>query len=375
MTGALRNAGSLLLLALVGAAGFWGALTAPTPLADEEAYVCAARALVDGHGLAACPRYLYGEGVARAAAAVLRLVGPFGLLALLRALVWLGAAATVWLSLSLSSWPWRFRVALGIVVMLGWSPVTQALTLGNLSAATAGLAVIGLTLRRSHAWGAGILLGLAIALKPLPAAIPIVLLGYAVGHFASARRLKRPELVCSLVALGVAGLLALVGGGLAPAPAFSPAAQNPITLVRMLHQLGVAVPPLACFLVVVLVGGALAWGLRPRPPLLDALGLVTSLLASPLVWNHSFLLAAPLIIMALSRAVESYRSASAGSPARKRAVLALLGSGAGALFITVSDALGELAHGSAYGVMLVAVPLFAPAALMAYLWCAEPTPD
>jgi hypothetical protein len=361
----------MLLLTLVAVLGSRSALLAPGPLGDESAYICAAQALIDGRGLVACPRYLYGEGPARAAAALLSWGGLSALLIVLRVMLWLGAAASVWFSLAYAPWSWRVRLLLGAAAVLLWSPVTQALTLGNLSAATTGLTLCALALLERHALAAGALLGFALVLKPLPAAVPLVLASYGAAFAWRARRVS-PELVAGLVALAVAGTLVLLGGGLPLPPPFDPRPRNPITLVRAIHQLGLSVSPTLCFVLVSLGGCVLAARMRPQTRLLVALALVTSLLASPLVWNHSFLLAGPLIVMAFVRALERYRHPSAASQERQRALLALAGTLACAIFISASDSFGELAHGSKLGVAALAAPLWAPSVLLAYLWFSEP---
>ncbi len=53
-------------------------------------------------------------------------------------------------------------------------------------------------------------------------------------------------------------------------------------------------------------------------------------------------------------------------------MLALLGVTLGALSITLSDAFAALGHGSAAGSVALAVPMGAPAALLAYLWWTSP---
>ncbi len=372
MEGLRHHALGVTLLVTVAVVGWWRPLTATRPLGDEAPTVCAALALADGRSPASCERYLYAEVVGRGAATVVTLGGPIALLVLLRASIWLGAAVTLWVSLSLTRWSFVARASLGAVAILCWSPVAQSLSLGNLSTATAGLTVAALAWRRRHATGAGVLLGLAITLKPLPAVVPLVLLAHAAGSSWRCRRLSSPELTSGLVAVVVAAALAAAGGGFAPLPAFDPAAQDSVTLVRALHQLGLAVPALPCFVIVALAAAVLAARGGLKPPLVDALSLVASLLSAPLVWNHSFVFVAPVIALALERAVEAYRRAGADAVARQRGVLALLGVTLAALAITLSDAFAALGHGSAAGSVALGVPMSAPAALFAYLWWTSP---
>jgi hypothetical protein len=257
------------------------------------------------------------------------------------------------------------RTVLVAVALVLWPPATQALEVGNLSGATAALTLSALVVYRTRALAAGLLLAFAIALKPLAAAVPLVLLGYAAGQFWRARQSLLPELVSAVVAIAVATLLGLLGGGFAPPPSPQLAAENPITLVRLLHQLGLEVPVVACFALAVAVGATLAASARFPRLFVGELALVTSLLAAPLVWNHSFLLVTPVVFGALGFAVERYRLSASGQQ-RRLALLAALGTASGALFIALSDDFGALGHGAS-GAVLLALPLFSPAALLLYL--------
>jgi len=160
-------------LALAGLLAHGSALTATAPLADESAYICAAEASARGQSpYAECPRYFYPPVLARGGALLIAHGGRLALFAALRALVWLGAIATIWLSLALTRWSFQARTVVGALLMLGASPISQALELGNLSSAVAGLSIAALFALEQRAVLAALLLSFAILLKPLPAALP-----------------------------------------------------------------------------------------------------------------------------------------------------------------------------------------------------------
>ncbi|HEX2875324.1 MAG TPA: glycosyltransferase 87 family protein [Polyangiaceae bacterium] len=354
------------LVLLVGAIAWRAQLFSRLPLADEEPYLCAARALVNERDLTACPRYLYSLGVAQAGAWLLRHGGELTFHACTRGLIWGGAALTLWLPLTEARVSLWSRASAAAIAMLLWPPATQAMTYGNLSAATAGLTVLALTWRRAHPWYAGLALGAAIALKPLPAAVPIVLLAQASASALRTRRWRSPELTTGLFASLFALVVTAWGGGL-PALPSSAEATNLITVARLVRELGGNASELACFVAVLLVGAALATSARfAHPKLLDGLSLVVSLLAAPLVWNHSFLLVTPLLIAAAVHALSRYRGAPSGEP-RKWALLGVLASACATLAVAFSDDFGNVSNSMPLGALPLLLPLLSPAALLGYL--------
>ena len=358
-------------LVLLGAMlGQRAALTSVGPLADEAAYVCAAHATLEARALDTCPRYLYGPALARASAVVLAAAGEPALLGALRASIWLGAAMVVWWSLALTGWSWRWRAFVGVGATFVWPPLTQSLRVGNVSSLVAALTLAALMLVERRALLGGLVLALAISIKPLPVAVPVVLLGGALGELVRTRRAAWPPLVSGGSALLLAATLGVVGGGFGQPPPFDPAIQDSITLVRLLRMLGLAATPLAVFVGVVSAGAALAarfaWPYRT----LAGFSLVVSLLSSPLVWNHSWLLVTPLLVVATERAVARYRGASAESRDRPRGLLELVWVGLAGLVLSFSDALGGVLEQTPWGAVGVAVPLLAPLGL--WLYAARP---
>lgn len=355
------------LLFLAGTLVHHAELFSATPLADEAAYVCAARAESAQLPLSTCPRYLYTPGFARVLGTVLEQAGEAALLGGLRLCVWLGAAVTLWLSLALSSWSWQARVVAGVLAMSIWPPLTQALTLGNLSSVVAAATVSALLLKERQALLAGWLLGVAILIKPLPAAVPLLLLAHAAGELWRGKRSGLPELRCGLVALAIVGLGVALGGGIAPLPPFDPAIQNSITLVRTLRVLGIGASPLTVCAAAAMLGAFVAarweWPVRR----LGELAVVISLLSAPLVWAHSWLLSTPLLVLALERALARYRDAPDHSAERKRGMLELLLVMFAALALSFSDAFGAVALGSQLNALFILAPLLTPSALFFYL--------
>jgi hypothetical protein len=162
-------------------------------------------------------------------------------------------------------------------------------------------------------------------------------------------------------------VVAWLSGGLPTAPPFNPVAENPITIVRLLAALGVNARPLVTFVLVTAAGALLAaW--RPRSGLaLIGLAIVVSLLSSPLVWCHTWLLATPLMAVAADKATASYRASSPNTPERTRALLHLLVVFLLVFALSVSDAFGFAFHGTPLSALSIALPLCAPALLLGYL--------
>lgn len=364
--GYARHAFGIALLLVVAVLVHREALFARAGLADERAYVCAAHAAAEGRVLAGCDRYLYGPALAWVGSQLVRHGGELALLATLRSAVWLGAVLTLWMSLALTRFSFASRVIIASLALCLWPPVQQALSLGNLSSAVAALTIGALLLRERRAFVAALLLAAAIVIKPLPAAMPAVFVAAALGAWWREKRVERALLTIAFVSGALVGIVFWLSGGLPVAAPFNPAAENPITLVRLLATLGMPVPPLALFTLVTAAGALIAAARPRRGYALAGLAIVVSLLSSPLVWCHTWLLATPLMALAADEAVARHRATSAGTRERSHALLHLLVVFLLVLVLSVSDALGAALHGTPLSALIIALPLCAPALLLGY---------
>lgn len=364
----LANTVGIGVLCLAGALAHGRALTAPAPLGDEIAYVCAAEAVArEQSPYAACSRYFYPPVLARGGALLVNLEGRTALLVVLRALTWLGAIAAVWLALGLTRWNLRARTSIGALVMVAAPPITQSLELGNLSSATAGLAIGALCALRRSALAAALLLGSAILLKPLPAIVPCLLVAQGLALLRRERGALPKPLIAGALTAVACGALFVLTGGLGVWQQFYVDAQDNISVVRVLRGWGLMAPP-GLVTVLAAVGGAgLAVRHASEPRLVAGLALVTCMLSAPLVWNHSWVMVLPVLAAAAERAVAGLRDAAAGSPERSRALLDALLVVLGGCVLSTSDALGAVFFGTPpVNALFVLIPLVTPSLLLAY---------
>ncbi len=290
---------SLVLLALVR----WSFLRSPAPLGDEDVYLQAFAAIRAGGTPYDVKGFFYPLAFARAGAWLLGVLGPVGTLAALRTANLLGLAfafwvATAWLPLSVA------RRWLAAAALLCLSPAVHAgLDLGNVSFFIVGLAIAALLSWPRRPLLAGVLLGASVALKPIAAAVIPILLVHR-PHRLSSRRGSRHLLAGATAAVTAAGLLLPISGlremlgqemvELAYARSFS--------LQRLLALFGVDVSRAVLALVATAVAvAATRW--RPMSPVqLLCYAVATISLVTPLVWNHTLIVALPVQGLALALA-------------------------------------------------------------------------
>jgi hypothetical protein len=364
----LSHAAGVGVLCLAGLLMHGRALTAPAPLGDEVAYVCAAEAVVRGQSpYAECPRYFYPPILARSGAVLVSFGGRAALLVALRALVWLGAVTSVWLALALTRWSFRTRVVVGTLVMLAAPPIDQALELGNLSSATAGFTIAALFALEQSAVMAAVLLTLAILLKPLPAIVPCLLVAQGLALSRVERGTLPKPLIAGAATALTCGVLFALTGGLGAWQQFYASAENNIAVVRVVRAFGLMAPPGLVTALAALCGAGLAARYAREPRLIAGLALVTCLLSAPLVWNHSWLIVLPVLAAAADRAVAGFHDAPQRSPERSRACLEVLLVGLGACALATSDALGAVFFQSPrINALFILIPLVTPGLLLAY---------
>ncbi|MFI7010301.1 glycosyltransferase family 87 protein [Streptomyces sp. NPDC050145] len=287
---------------------------------DNGIVVQAARVWLDGGSPYADPHFLYFPSAVLAA--VPQALVPVGVLrACVPALVTCGLAGAWAAALRLYGVPWRSRFAVGglLALALGFAPFAHLVTLGNWTVTAAVALPCALLLAVWERWlAAGLVLGAALALKPLLA--PVALL------FVLARRWK------GLAAMVLVPVVASLGAALAmPDPAGFVTRTLPFLLrggdgfVRLyeaspgavLARLGLPAPLAGG---IALVGAATGvwcatrrWGRGDRTPArlseTATLLMLSAFLVSRPSYDHYLLVAVPLLVAGATAA-----GAAAGSP-------------------------------------------------------------
>ncbi len=302
---------AVLLLALAAFARYPFPRT-PAPRGDEVVYTQAFEVSRQGGSPYGVTGYFYPRAFAHAGAGLTALTGEGGALAVLRAANLLGLAfafwaATAWLPVSITQ---RWLAAAALLCL---SPAVYAgLDLGNVS-----FLIVGLTLTALLGWPrwplrAGALLGAGIALKPIAAAaIPILL----VHRPRDSQKRGRPLLAAATAAAVAAALLLPLSDlramlaqemvALADARSFS--------LHRLLGLAGLEVPRIVLALAVIALAAAGARLLTMSSAQLLAYVVAAISLATPLVWNHTLIVALP--VQGLALALRYHRLAAGRSAA------------------------------------------------------------
>jgi hypothetical protein len=314
-----------LALVVLAAIRHAGVLTAGHPLPDEGVYLDAFARLRGGHSPYDASGYYYAPVFAWAGAKLVDARGELGALGVLRAANLVGVAAAAWIAagaIRRASPCARAVVAAGLLLLA--PPLATSLGYGNLSGAAGGAVLIALAIWPSRPRLAGLLFALGLAVKPLAgmALLAIALFrsdaSTAEAH-ARARRWTLASTAAATLALLAPGREHL-RGWLLHAPTGHD--RRSASLVHVLDLLGARVPPLVIALA---VAAACTVVLRARPRTPEQVGFVAgaaSVLAAPLVWDHTLVLALPIAVALVD---ERLRDRASAPPAeRPRALLALL---------------------------------------------------
>ncbi len=280
---------------------YWGPnIWGTRMLADDQAYLCAFRAVANGELPYTCPRYLYPPAFAHVGRALLALLPASALMIALRLVN--AVAVVVLLRLTLAFTPLRMpaRLLVGATLVVFAPPLRAALAFGNVSPIVVAASLYALLRWPRHPVSAALLLGTALALKPL-ALMSVPFLWLHRGERAGARSRG--------VATGAAtvALAWLLPWFFELTHMFAqdyahPTAFRNVSLLRVLYLLGLEVSPLVIPLSVLLLCVAL---LRRRALRVEELALAVtaaSVPSLPTVWNHAMLLLFPLMAAALTRA-------------------------------------------------------------------------
>ena len=363
---------TLISAALALAAGWLGwrsVLSAARPLGDEHVYLCAFAATRNGlDPYLSCPGFFYLPAFAGLGALAERLLGEPAVRAILRGCILGGSAVVAVIAAAWTRWPARAQFAVAVACMF-LPPVAEGIEVGNLSPVVAALTLLALSTWSSLPVLAGLLLGAGLLVKPL--AVVVVFAMAAV----PGRERRRAWLAVS-IAVVLVGLVSWPWRDrLTALPSFAEVqvqAHHRIALVRVLSTFGLRIPPaLVAGLVAVLAALAVRWRAPARSEgrvqRVGTVAICASLLATPVVWNHTFVLAFPLLALALAVALRAAREPHAID--RKRSLLDLLLVIIGVLLVLGSNASGDLGLEplSTVGVLPILLPLLAPSALALYL--------
>lgn len=317
-----RRATRLLLLFALGLVWYGPRVLAPGRLGDEGQYFDAFESVLAGRSPYDVAGYYYPPAFALVGA---RMLGAFGehptaialRLANLTGVVAACACAVCWMPAR-----GRARHVTAAALLCLAPPVNAAMTYGNVSGLACGAVLASLVTWRRAPAAAGALLGGSLVLKPVGALV--VLLACA----------RRPlPWVAAGCTLAVAAVGLAFGARELPAmAALSSAAheRSSTSVVHVLDCFGVHVPGVLVAAIVAAAGVVVRTRFLPW----HAVGLVAcsaSILASPLVWDHTMILALPLVVATVTPPVRA--ALRARGPERSRALLAVLVATFGALVL------------------------------------------
>lgn len=354
---------ALAVLALAGvlAVRFAPAVLQPTGLVDEDGYVEAAVAVDQGVSPYTVRSYLYPPALAFAGAWVLHHLGLPAMLVAMRLANLLGVATAIWWALAYLPFSPRRRWVVAALYLLVAPAVVQGVRFGNLSLAVSGMVVAGLLIWPRWPLLAGLLLGGSVLVKPLAP----VALGALLVHRPTAGGHRHRVAAGAGLAIAAAGLLAVPGLGrmlvLGSAPEL---AHRSVSFHRIGLLLGLHVSPLWITLAIAMVVALAVRWRSLSPEQLTGLAVAGCLAATPLVWNHTLLVALPLETLAIALVLRRRRAGLSGWSGRYEPVLVGL---AVAALQLAEGATGIDDRGRWLQLFAVLPPALAPGSLAAYL--------
>jgi hypothetical protein len=314
---------ALLLLAFAYHASY---LTARWWISDEGINMLAAQMVRDGRSPYDHAPYLGTPAFAHACAWAAGWIGLHPVAFALRILNLVATAVVAWLASGWVRTTPRIRFATAVLVLLGASPLLDALRAGNLSPIVNALTLIVLLSWRRHPVAAGLALGLGLAIKPYALLLMPVLFA------ARLERTTRAHLIAPLIAGAVflAALLAYpseLWRMLAQHQSFGLSARS-MSLQRPLYCLLGWGPTTVTILIAVTLVAVIYVRLRPRNDGEVAhLAVLACILGLTRIWLHTLTPALPLICVVLAERTRGLVAAWRGPVGnRKRALMDLTGS-------------------------------------------------
>jgi hypothetical protein len=305
--GARRHASALALLAAVALALHHRAVLHPGPQGDEPLYAAAAARVTAGASPFEVPGYYYPAAFAHAWAVTERLAPSVPAWRWWRGANLAAAVLLVWLAaghLSVRRERWWLAPLLG-APLLAAPGLSFALGDGNLSPLTALLVAAGV-LSAGRRWAiAGLLLGLSVAIKPfaLPALVALAVPWRRPGAGEEPSRRLGPTQRAGLLGLALAAAVLLAfphWRELLGQPVQALTAGRTVSVDRLFHLLGLELQRPALLALVYGALAAAAWRFTRTPTERAVVALAGAVVAAPLVWSHTMLLALPMLTLALS---------------------------------------------------------------------------
>jgi hypothetical protein len=360
-----------LVVALVLLLRFWTTLTVPHSRADEAAYLRGFDAARAGRSPFVIAGYLYPPAFAVLGGHAADRFGIDIVRTVMRGATVVGAAVTVWLSVTVLPWSRSRRLLLALAIALSAPGVALCLRTGNVSPVVTALVLGSLLAWPRAPVGAGLLSAASLAVKPLGVLVaPLVTVHRPAGG-------GRRHLTAGVVAMVVAAALTLALGGEylrdflefgATLGSEDPRVNRTVSLHRFLLSLGLPVGRLVVA-VVVAVGSVLLVRRRPLDPTQLACFVITaSCLATPALWTHALLMTLPIQILAVRRALRRRDQLQRPGPRRRFRVYELLAVLLAVVGLHFSDKVGGLDPHPSLGLAAALLPLvFAPPVLTWYI--------
>jgi hypothetical protein len=279
-------------------------LLADYPINDELSYTRAIDFVLEGRSPYNYGGYLYPPLLAVVGAGITESYGSPAFLWLLRCLCYLGLVVTVWLAAM--STPWRRWYPYATAAYLALAPAVYfGLVVHNISLAVAGSTLVALWVWRRRPITSGVLLGLGAVLKPMVFLIPFLLFMHRPKEGGWHHRLAGG------IGIGITGLLLLLPPYLGEMFSLATRAATiprSVSVHRLTYLAGWEEGTLWVSGVVALCA---VWVVR-RSELgwsdFLVVSVVASLMATPVLWSHTLLMALPLQTMALERLYRRYRN-------------------------------------------------------------------
>lgn len=345
-------------LAVIIAIRHWTHAIVQIPYNDEIPYMRAVDFVLSGQSPYTRGNYLYPPLLAVVGARVVETFGTPIFLYLLRALSYLGMAATVWVSLLVVPWRrWFLPAAVAFVCLV--PSATFTIELHNISPAIAGTTLAALWLWPRRPLLSGALLGLGAVVKPMVFLVPFLLV------------IHRPKaggsthLLAGGVGIAVTGLLLWLPPyftemlSLASRSATIP---RSVSFHRLAYVAGWEENAIWISAAIALVAVVVVRRLELGRLEFLVVSVTASLMATPVLWNHTLFLALPIQAMVLERLACRRREGRLGH--RFEAAFVLLGVAAIQLSIGASSVDDQ---GSAFQILSTLPIAVAPFALAAYL--------
>lgn len=301
-----KQAVIVLLLTLIVVALWRTHLMADYPVNDELSYVRGVAKVLEGKSPYEWGGYLYPPLLAVLGAGITDSYGSPAFLRLMRVLCYVGLVLTVWLSAR--SVPWRRWYPLAAAAYLVLAPAAYfALVIHNISLAVGGSTLVALWVWRSRPLAAGVLLGFSAVIKPMVFLIPFLLFVHRPKEGGSR------HLIAGGVGIGVTALLLLLPPYLKEMFSLAGRAATIPRSVSFHRITYLAGWEDGALWVSAFVGLWALWVVRRAE--LDwrdflVVSVAASLIATPILWSHTLLMALPLQAMALERL---YRRRRAGT--------------------------------------------------------------